>query len=126
MEAGYPGALGERAERAALDFLVRNGLTPVTRNYHCRGGEIDLIMLQGRCLVFVEVRFRRTARFLSPELTVDARKQRKILRTAAFFIANSPDYATHTVRFDVVAITGRGDAGIHWITDAFRPQDSTL
>jgi len=95
----------------------------VTRNFRSRGGEIDLIMLDGDCLTFVEVRYRKSTRFSSPAPTVDHRKQRKILRTAAMFVANSQRYARHTMRFDVVAIAGDT---IEWIQDAFRPSDSTL
>lgn len=126
MGSGRTGALGKRAERTALEFLVRNGLTPVSRNYQRRGGEIDLIMLHGDCLAFIEVRFRTSTRFSSPELTVDSHKQRKILRTAAMFIASERRYARHTVRFDIVAITADEDTGIRWIQDAFRPENSTL
>ena len=95
----------------------------MTRNFRSRGGEIDLIMLDGDCLTFVEVRYRKSTRFSSPAPTVDHRKQRKILRTAAMFVANSQRYARHTMRFDVVAIAGDT---IEWIQDAFRPSDSTL
>lgn len=120
------GTLGRQAERTALRFLVRNGLTLVTRNFRWRGGEIDLIMLDGKCLAFVEVRFRTSGHFSPPELTVDTHKQRKLLRTAAMFISSRRRYALHTIRFDVVSITGRADVDIRWIEDAFRPQDSTL
>ena len=47
---------GSRSERAAARFLKSLGYRVVTRNYRCRHGEIDLIALDGRCLVFVEVR----------------------------------------------------------------------
>lgn len=120
------GTLGKQAERTALHFLVRNGLTLVTRNFRSRGGEIDLIMLDGKCLVIVEVRFRTSGQFSPPELTVDSRKQGKLLRTAAMFVSRRRRFARHTIRFDVVSITGRADVDIRWIEDAFRPQDSTL
>ena len=126
MGPGRTGALGARAERAALQYLVRNGLTPVSQNFQNRGGEIDLIMLHDDCLVFVEVRCRTSTRFSSPELTIDARKQRKIIRTAAVFLARTKRFASHTVRFDIVAMTGNGADGIRWIRDAFRPHDSML
>jgi putative endonuclease len=126
MGPGRTGTLGGRAERAAQEFLVREGLTPVSNNYRSRGGEIDLIMLHGSCLVFIEVRYRTRADFSSPEMTVDSHKQRKIIRTAAVFIASMQRFATHTVRFDVVAMTGDGGTAIRWIQDAFRPQDSRL
>lgn len=120
------GALGRQAERLALTYLVRQGLTPVARNFRCRGGEIDLIMLHDDCLTFIEVRYRASTRFSSPAPTVDSRKQRKIIATAAMFIAREKHFANHTMRFDVVAIAGDGDVSIDWIQDAFRPQDSRL
>lgn len=126
MGAGATGTLGDKAERQALRFLVGEGLKPVTRNFRRRGGEIDLIMLHRNCLTFVEVRYRKSARFSSPALTVDIHKQRKILRTAALFLASKPRYASHTMRFDVVAIAGGENGSIEWIQDAFRPFDSTL
>ena len=126
MGPGRTGALGSRAERTARQYLVHNGLTPVSENFQSRGGEIDLVMLHDDCLVFVEVRFRTSAHYASPELTIDARKQRKIIRTAAVFLARTKRFASHTVRFDIVAITGDSADGIHWIRDAFRPQDSML
>lgn len=126
MGSATTGALGNKAEQKALSFLIREGLRPVTRNFRSRGGEIDLIMLHGDCLTFVEVRFRASTRFSSPAPTVDANKQRKILRTAAMFLAKEQRYARHTVRFDVVAIANSLDGDIEWIQDAFRPTDSTL
>jgi putative endonuclease len=120
------GPVGDRAESAAFDYLIRQGLRPVTRNFRCRGGEIDLIMTHDQCLAFVEVRYRTTAKFARPDHTVDRRKQRKIIRTAAMFYARNRAYASHIMRFDVIAIEGDDPPCIYWIQDAFRPDDSTL
>ncbi|MBT8102685.1 MAG: YraN family protein [Gammaproteobacteria bacterium] len=120
------GTVGDRAEQKALGFLVRQGLKPVTQNFRCRSGEIDLIMLHGDCLTFVEVRYRKSTRFSPPASTVDPRKQRKIVRTAALFLSSMQRYARHTMRFDIVAISGDKDRTVEWIQDAFRPGDSSL
>jgi putative endonuclease len=120
------GPVGARAESAAFDHLIQQGLRPVARNFRCRGGEIDLIMLHDQCLVFVEVRYRTTSHFAQPGHTVDRHKQRKIIRTAAMFYARNRAYAGHIMRFDVIAIEGDDPPLIHWIRDAFRPDDSTL
>lgn len=120
------GTVGGHAERWALDYLVRRGLQEVARNFRSRGGEIDLVMLDGECLVFIEVRYRKSSSFLTPAITVDSRKQRKILRTAALFLSRHGRYANQTTRFDVVAITGEKQRRINWVRDAFRPTDSTL
>ena len=106
--------------------MLSKGLRPVARNFRSRGGEIDLIMLHGRCLAFVEVRYRRSVRLSSPAATVNRLKQQKIVRTAAQYLATSRAYARHATRFDVVSITGSTDETIEWIQDAFRPDDSTL
>ena len=126
MGRGRTGALGDRAEQLAHDFLVDQGLRAVARNFRCRGGEIDLIMLDEQCLTFIEVRYRRSSSFMEPFLTVDHRKQRKIIRTAAMFAARNHRFATLTMRFDVVTLEGEDQPAIRWIRDAFRPDDSTL
>lgn len=120
------GVVGQRAEQAAFEWLRRRGLTPVARNFRSRGGEIDLIMLDGECLVFVEVRFRASPRFVAASHTVDDRKQRKIIRTAALFVARNRRFGMATMRFDVVAVIGDAYSQIEWIADAFRPGDSML
>ncbi len=83
-------------------------------------------MLDDDCLTFVEVRYRRSGSFSAPAATVDARKQRKLLRTAAMFLGRHRAYANHTMRFDVLAITGVHSPDVRWIRDAFRPGDSSL
>ena len=120
------GALGDRAEQLAHEFLLDQGLRPVARNFRSRGGEIDLIMLDQRCLTFIEVRYRRSSDFLEPFVTVDRHKQRKIIRSAAMFAARNHRLANLAMRFDVVALEGEDPPAITWIRDAFRPNDSTL
>lgn len=120
------GTLGRRAEDAALRFLVGRGLRPVARNFNTRGGEIDLIMLDGRCLVFVEVRCRRSIAFTAPALTVDRHKQRRIVRTAALFAARHREHASRRMRFDVLAVEGGAPPRVRWLRDAFRPDDSAF
>ena len=112
------GALGRRAEQRAYQYLLEHGLQPVARNFRSRGGEIDLIMLDGKCLAFVEVRYRSSTSFTDPLLTVDRHKQRKLVRTALLFTARHRFYANHFMRFDVVAIDNNGT---RWLKDAFRP-----
>jgi len=118
--------VGRLAEQRAFDFLVDLNLRPVARNFHCRGGEIDLIMLDGECLTFIEVRYRLSAAFAPASHTVDRHKQKKIIRTAAMFVARNRQFAQFTMRFDVIAVEGSENAAIDWIKDAFRPINSTL
>ena len=120
--------VGADAELLAYRYLKQQGLTPVRRNFHCRLGELDLIMQDEQCLVIVEVRFRSSKSFVSAELTIDRRKQQKIIRTTALFLAWNERFAEMPVRFDVVGIDAdaTGESTINWIRDAFRPADSKL
>jgi len=120
--------VGADAENVAYRYLKQHGLTPVRRNFQCRLGELDLIMRDGRCLVVVEVRFRGSRSFVTAGLTIDNRKQQKIIRTTAMFLAWNERFANNPIRFDVVGINtdADGDTTIEWIRDAFRPTDSRL
>ena len=121
-------AIGDDAENLAFRYLKQHGLIPVHRNFACRLGELDLIMRDDSCLVIIEVRFRNHRSFVSAELTVDHRKQSKIVRTAAMFLAWNERFASMPLRFDVVAVNAdvHGEATIKWIRDAFRPTNARL
>ena len=120
--------VGADAEQQALHHLLRQGLALVSQNFRTRLGEIDLIMQDGSCLVFVEVRYRTSNDFSRAGFTVDIHKQRKLIRTAAVFLASRERYANSVCRFDVVAIDAEkhGETSIEWIQDAFVPADSSL
>lgn len=116
-------ARGRRAEDLACRHLETQGLRLVTRNYRCRAGEIDLVMLEGTTLVLVEVRSRTTTAQGGASATVDARKQRRLIRAARHLLLTRPDLRRLPARFDVVAIDP-GPAGnppqLTWIRAAFR------
>ncbi len=112
--------IGDQAEQLALTHLQQAGLTVVARNFHRPGGEIDLIMLDGQTLVFVEVRYRKSAKFGSALESVNKQKQQRLIQTASAYIqqmpANYPRY-----RFDVVAIMPKNNSfNINWLKDAFQ------
>jgi putative endonuclease len=73
---------GRRGEEVALDYLLRKGFSLLERNYTALEGEIDLILKEGECLVFVEVKMRRGEEFGDPVEAVDWRKQGTIRRVA--------------------------------------------
>ncbi len=107
-------------ERLAERHLVERGLRLVVRNFHCRLGEIDLVMRDGPTTVFVEVRYRRDDRFGAAVETVNAHKQLKIQRAAGIFLSRRPALVQHPCRFDVVGISGdRSGPRIHWLRGAF-------
>ena len=121
-------AVGDAAEDLAYQYLKKQGLIPVQRNFACRLGELDLIMRDELCLVIVEVRFRSNRSFVAAGLTIDHRKQQKIIRTAAMFLSWNERFAALPLRFDVVGIDAdaQGETTINWIRDAFRPTNARL
>lgn len=116
-------SIGSLCERRAESFLRKHGLKTLVRNFQCRSGEIDLVMLDGTTLVFVEVRFRKPNRFTSAVASVDSRKQIKLTRAARQFLGQHTAYADHPARFDVVGLDGPNsdEFTIQWLQDAFRP-----
>jgi putative endonuclease len=95
--------LGDLGERAAEDLLAASGYRIVARKHRCPRGEVDLVAEQGDLLVFVEVRTRATAAFGTPEETVGAAKQQRLVRAARDFLARWRG-PPRGARFDVVAV----------------------
>jgi putative endonuclease len=113
---------GDAAEQAALEYLQQQGLKLVLRNYRCRGGEIDLVMLDRDVLALVEVRLRKNARFGGAAASVIKRKQHRITLAARHLLMAHRELARYRARFDVVAMQGgsTNDYLIEWIRDAFQ------
>lgn len=97
------------------------GLEFCDSNFQSKTGEIDLIMKDQDMLVFVEVRYRAALEHGTPVATVTAGKQRKLIRTASFFLQQQFGDRWPACRFDVVGISGDlGNAPqIEWIPSAF-------
>ncbi len=106
---------GDSAEEQVHCFLIEQGLQPVTRNFRCRLGELDLIMKDGESLVIIEVRYRKSDRYGSALESVTPRKQSRIIAATRFYLSQHPSPCP--IRFDVVAVSG--DASINWIKNAF-------
>lgn len=111
---------GAVAEGLAEKYLSDSGLQLITKNFHCKAGEIDLIFWDQKSLVFVEVRARANTHFAYPIETIDYHKQKKIRLTAEFFLLRFAQYAKRTCRFDVVGVDfSTTPPNIEWIKDAF-------
>ncbi len=126
---------GANAEAAARTYLLRAGLSEVAANASYRLGELDLVMLEtgkqhatasgDAALVFVEVRYRAGAAFGGGAQSVDASKQRKLIRAAQQFLLAHPRFAEAACRFDVIEAEGDPEAPrLRWIRDAFRADDA--
>ncbi|HFZ8996081.1 TPA: YraN family protein [Citrobacter freundii] len=108
---------GDVWEGAARRWLERKGLRFIAANFRGRSGEIDLIMQDKKTIVFVEVRYRRSARFGDAAASVTRSKQHKLLQTARLWLArHNGSFDTVDCRFDVVAFTGND---VEWLQDAF-------
>ena len=115
---------GTAVEAAARAHLQRAGLREVAANANYRFGELDLVMLDGPTLVFIEVRYRRNARFGGGAASVDVHKRRKLVHAAQAFLAHHPRHADASCRFDVIDADGDPDAPrLNWLRDAFRADD---
>jgi putative endonuclease len=112
---------GNRSERAAARFLKRLGYRVLARNYVCPQGELDLIALDGCCIVVVEVRSTEADDALRPALSVDAVKQRRLTEAAVHFLQRHR-LLDQQARFDVLAISwppGKRDPVISHYRNAF-------
>lgn len=97
-------SLAERGERAAARFLRRSGYHIIARHQRDCFGEIDVIATDGRAVVFVEVKTRRSGQYEHPAEAVDRAKQRRITRTAAAYVKRHRLWNT-AIRFDIIAVT---------------------
>ena len=113
---------GLHYENQAKNYLVQHGLVLLKQNYHCRFGEIDLIMLQQDVVSFIEVKFRNSMAYGGAASSISTQKQKKIVKTALFFIAQNEKFKQHSIRFDALLIQQQADsknADINWIQNAF-------
>ncbi|RMG26071.1 MAG: YraN family protein [Armatimonadetes bacterium] len=113
----HPRRIGDEAEDRAARYLAEIGYVLVKRNYVGRDSEIDLIALDGDCLVFVEVRYRKSRDWESPEESVSPAKQRRLWRAAEQYLADVVGKEM-SMRFDVIALT---ETDLRHHKDAFRP-----
>ena len=115
---------GAAVEAAARDHLLGAGLRLLAANAAARFGELDLVMLDGATVVFVEVRYRRGGRFGGGAASVDAKKRRRLVLAAQQFLARHRQHRDASCRFDVVEASGDPAAPrLNWIRDAFRADD---
>ena len=112
---------GLRYEDRARQYLRARGLRLLEQNYRCRFGEIDLIMRERDTICFVEVKYRGSATLGGALDAQPPWKQRKIVKTALFYLAAHRHYASRDLRFDAFLIEAEADGGerVEWIRNAF-------
>ncbi len=116
---------GLEAEQLAATFLMGHGLKLVIQNYHCRFGEIDLIMQDAKTLVFVEVKLRNDNKFGGAAASITPQKQQKLILTAQHYLqTHGSKMHEPACRFDAILMQGFNLTSpdvqhIEWIRNAF-------
>lgn len=113
---------GAWGEALAASYLQKKHYKLLATGYRCRFGEIDLIVANKRCLVFVEVKMRKSASFARACEFVDARKQERLRTTASLYLSEHP--TNLQPRFDVIEIYApdgihTDNPTVHHMEDAF-------
>ncbi|MEW4565630.1 YraN family protein [Bremerella sp. JC770] len=119
-----PKSLGDRGERFACRFLRRQGYTIVARQDRTRLGEIDIIAVQKRTIVFVEVKTRAGDDKGLPVDAVNQEKQQRLTRAALAYMRRHDLLGNCAARFDVIAIVWPDDRAkprVTHIENAFEP-----
>ncbi|CAM4117684.1 YraN family protein [Pseudoalteromonas byunsanensis] len=109
---------GNHYELLAESFLKKQGLCYITRNYYCPFGEIDLVMKEADCWVFIEVKYRQSKQFGGALAALSYTKQQRLKRSIYHYLT---EQKLHNVplRVDFIAIEGKDPPNIQWIKSVF-------
>lgn len=111
---------GLAAEKLAATYLMNHGLKLVVKNYHCRFGEVDLIMKDGKTLVFVEVRLRSNPKFGCASASITPQKQQKLINTALHYLQEfAKQHGDCACRFDAILMNKADAEHLEWLRNAF-------
>ena len=110
---------GRQGEDLARQYLEQHGLTFLEANFKCDIGEIDLVMQDQNCLVFVEVKYRTLEHFASILEQIRPAQCQRIRQVAQLYVIQRRlnEHIT-PMRFDVVAVVGAVEQ-LYWLEDAF-------
>lgn len=111
---------GLEAEKLAATFLLNQGLTLLAQNYHCRYGEIDLIMQETKTLVFIEVRLRKNSLFGGAGSSITPQKMQKLILTSQHYLqTHNLNQSSQPCRFDAILMDVVDTKSIEWVRNAF-------
>lgn len=115
--------LGAWGEALAAEYLRKKHYKLIASGYRSRFGEIDLIARNRKCLVFVEVKLRKSDSYAKAREYVDRRKQEKLKLTASLYLSENPTELP--ARFDIIEIyapegTATVRPEIYHMEDAFQ------
>lgn len=121
--SGSSQQLGQDAESIAFEYLLKQGLIPITRNFRSKRAEIDLIMRDKQYIVFIEVRFRTNLEYGLPSESVTLSKQKRIIQAALCFLQQKNWLHQYACRFDIVGLQPiNSNLSIKWQKNAFQHQ----
>ena len=109
------GILGENQ---AAEYLISQGYSIVDRNYRTKVGEIDIIAIKSKVLVFVEVKTRTSINYGYPYEAVNWKKQEKIYKSSLIYIKHK-NMNNFQIRYDIIEVFLRGKTEINHIENAF-------
>ncbi|MBQ0146710.1 MAG: YraN family protein [Lachnospiraceae bacterium] len=112
---------GSQYEDIACSFLTDSGMKVIQRNYRIRTGEIDIVAMDGRTVVFVEVKYRGNSHAGTALEAVSAAKRKQIIRVARYYLYSHHIPETVNVRFDCVGIDGHE---VKYVRNAFDAEGS--
>lgn len=114
--------LGQTGERLAERFLRKQRFKTLARNYRTPVGELDLVMRDGKTVVFVEVKSLTSGRWTDPQDQLRPKQQQHLLKAAAWFLRQTKREDA-PCRYDVVGVlfTADGEPEIQHVIDAFGP-----
>lgn len=101
-------AKGIMGETAACQYLTQSGMQMLERRWHAPCGEVDLIMLDGETLVFVEVKARERDSVSAAQQAITPAKQRRLINSARHYLSLHPEHGRRMIRFDVITLTKEG------------------
>lgn len=111
---------GASAENLAANYLSHQGVKILARNHRCTRGELDLIGLQGGCVLFIEVRLRRNSRFGGAAASITPSKQQRVISAAQHWLQGpGARYAKQPCRFDAILFDALSLDRLQWLQDAF-------
>ena len=96
--------LGKKGEEQAAAALEASGMEIIAKNFRSKYGEIDIVAMSGDTIVFVEVKTWSAFGMEDLQYGIDMRKQRKIIKTAKYFLCENRKYNRMAIRFDVIFV----------------------
>src|SRR5260221_11723001 len=96
---------GFEIETYISEYLEKQGINIIKRNFSCKMGEIDIIAMHNKTLIFIEVRYRANTFFGSASESVNYAKQKKLSRTAQYYLMTNPWGQKMACRFDIIGVS---------------------